>query len=543
MSASCVGLNDLPDEILMIILKKLNNIEVFYSLQGVNQRLDRIIRDSIFTSCLTFIQRSLHDFIDVLSCDTILGRFCLQILPEIHDKIARLDLESSSMKHVLSAAAYPNLYVLGLYNINEESIQCLFVDETPLSITFKNQITTLYITIDNNNNEDYMQTLLSVANICDYIFTVFTRLITFGIYESSYKNRVWLSFDDLVLPNFCSSTLVKLNVSVHNFDDCLYLLDGRFNQLHTFYVDLVFISRLDSKEIINQGHLPNLKRFSLSSDSKTEYYNRLILPLLYRMSNLEELDLYFPVDENTTFIDRNNLKKNIINCMPRLYQFRFYICSIMRICNGMNFLTTEDIHHTVMDFPKNGIVSYGDYFPEAREILYHIYSYPSLMPYYSNITNKFPGGLYEYVRIVSLCDERPFEHEFFLRIDQSFPCMEILHLTNHKSQNRKQSHGSNNDNQNLSLIEYPLLSDLHIVNAHDDYIEQFLFHTKTYLRNNIHLYIDYASLQRVTHNFTRDATRINCTKICKLSLRGREERSNSLEKYFPNAKMCPRILF
>ncbi|CAF5223859.1 unnamed protein product, partial [Rotaria magnacalcarata] len=159
------------------------------------------------------------------------------------------------------------------------------------------------------------------------------------------------------------------------------------------------------------------------------------------------------------------------------------------------------------------------------------------MPYYNNITNKFPGGLFEYVRIVSLCDERPFEHEFFLRIDQSFPFMEILHLTNHKSQNRKQSHGSNNDNQNLSLIEYPLLSDLHIVNAHDDYIEQFLFHTKTYLRNNIHLYIDYASLQRVTHNFTRDATRINCTKICKLSLRGREERSNSLEKYFPNAKM------
>jgi hypothetical protein len=56
--------------------------------------------------------------------------------------------------------------------------------------------------------------------------------------------------DDAFLPTFRSSTLLKLNIKVHCFDDFLYLLDGRFNQLHTLYVDLARIYCSD--EIKNQ---------------------------------------------------------------------------------------------------------------------------------------------------------------------------------------------------------------------------------------------------------------------------------------------------
>ncbi len=52
------------------------------------------------------------------------------------------------------------------------------------------------------------------------------------------------------------------------------------------------------------------------------------------------------------------------------------------------------------------------------------------MRYYHNITNNFPGRLYKYVRKISLSNEYPFEHEFFIRISQSFPFMESLSLTN-----------------------------------------------------------------------------------------------------------------
>lgn len=37
-------LNDLPDEILLLILKKLQNCEVLYSFHDVNQRFNRVIQ-------------------------------------------------------------------------------------------------------------------------------------------------------------------------------------------------------------------------------------------------------------------------------------------------------------------------------------------------------------------------------------------------------------------------------------------------------------------------------------------------------------------
>ena len=79
MEYSCVGLNDLPDEILIYIFQKLNNLQVLYSFQNVNQRLNKIVHDSIFTSRLTFVKWLSHNHIDLISCDQILDRFCLQI--------------------------------------------------------------------------------------------------------------------------------------------------------------------------------------------------------------------------------------------------------------------------------------------------------------------------------------------------------------------------------------------------------------------------------------------------------------------------------
>jgi len=125
MEYSSIGLNNLPDEILLHIFQNLNNIEVLYSLHGVNQRLNQMIHDRIFTSHLTFVKWSSNHFLDLFSSDVMLNRFCLQILPSIHEKLQRLDLDSSSIKHVLRVAHYPNLHSLGLYIFDEKSAECL----------------------------------------------------------------------------------------------------------------------------------------------------------------------------------------------------------------------------------------------------------------------------------------------------------------------------------------------------------------------------------------------------------------------------------
>ncbi|CAF3800435.1 unnamed protein product [Rotaria sp. Silwood1] len=272
MKHSSVELNDLPDEILIIILKKLYNVQVLYSLIGVNKQLNTILHDPIFTSHLTLMRCFSDDSIDSLP-DPILDRFCLQILHEIHYKIQWLNLESSSMKRILLATNYPNLFGLGLYDIEIETALSLFI-----------------------------------------------------------------------------------------------------------------------------------------------------------------------------------------------------------------------------------------------------------------------GVLFTCVRKISLYDERPFEHEFFLRIAQSFPILKILSLKNSKPQNNKLYRESENDNQDFSIIKYPYLTNLTLYFAHDDYIEEFLVDTKVCLPDNaVHLNIDYEQLNRVTHNFTRDITRINCAKLGSLCLNGRRL-PNYAKDYFPMYK-------
>jgi len=122
---SFIELIDLPDEILLKIFNELNNVDVLYSLMGVNTRFDKILNDLKFTNSLTLLECELDDSIYSLP-DPILARFCSQIIPQIFNKIKWLDIESTSMERVLLAANYSNLYGLGLYNLTEESIIRIF---------------------------------------------------------------------------------------------------------------------------------------------------------------------------------------------------------------------------------------------------------------------------------------------------------------------------------------------------------------------------------------------------------------------------------
>jgi hypothetical protein len=58
-----------------------------------------------------------------------------------------------------------------------------------------------------------------------------------------------------------------------------------------------------------------------------------------------------------------------------------------------------------------------------------------------------------------------------------------------------------------------------------------------YLLNNVHLRVCYHSLKKVTDDFTRDATRINCSKIIRLIVFGCTIELSKLKDYFPHAKI------
>lgn len=112
----------------------------------------------------------------------------------------------------------------------------VYLDESFLIRNFKNQISSLVIDIIKCEDPG----LIDKINI--FIFTQISNL---------FKNLQYLNFGpsslgyhvlpfSKSLPVVFSSTLLELHVVVDCYDDCLYLLDGRFNQLHTFYVTIRF---------------------------------------------------------------------------------------------------------------------------------------------------------------------------------------------------------------------------------------------------------------------------------------------------------------
>ncbi|CAF3124941.1 unnamed protein product [Rotaria sp. Silwood2] len=82
----------------------------------------------MFTNNLTLYWYESNDSIDRLT-NSILDRFCWEILPKIDHKIKWLTLDSLLIKRVVRSGNYPNLYGLSIYNIDMETVSDLFIGE------------------------------------------------------------------------------------------------------------------------------------------------------------------------------------------------------------------------------------------------------------------------------------------------------------------------------------------------------------------------------------------------------------------------------
>ncbi|CAF5105591.1 unnamed protein product, partial [Rotaria sp. Silwood1] len=122
MNQHNISLLDLPNEILLMIFKKLDNMYVLYSLLLVNnRRLDALIQENNFASILNFIlPTSLnHTHTPVIPS---VDQFCTSILGRTNHKVKTLIVGSFSMKDILYAARYPNLTEVKLFNVDSLTI-------------------------------------------------------------------------------------------------------------------------------------------------------------------------------------------------------------------------------------------------------------------------------------------------------------------------------------------------------------------------------------------------------------------------------------
>ena len=235
-----------------------------------------------------------------------------------------------------------------------------------------------------------------------------------------------------------------------------------------------------------QNQLINLKEFSMTCCNQTLAYDEVVLPTLQRMINLEKLSLYLVIDCKRRFIDGNHIKETIIRHTPQLKDFVFDIRSIMPLdLDPVNLPSDEDVRCTLTDLTQHPVISYVDCFLHEGEGHCHLYTCPYSLIEYKYVSNNFPRELFGNVRYVELFHERPFEHSFFLHLNQSFPSMTTLTVTNRGPQIGKQHRQSSNENDPVSIIKYRSLRRIHLVRVHDDYVEQFLFETKTFFSDDM----------------------------------------------------------
>jgi hypothetical protein len=116
MADSIVSILDLPDEILFTIFKKLNNFDLLYSLAGIHRKLDNVVCDIKFTQALDLTKISSKGAGDSRT-NVLLDRFCLYILPQIHNNVECLSVQACFVQRVLYASNYFNLRKITLVDL------------------------------------------------------------------------------------------------------------------------------------------------------------------------------------------------------------------------------------------------------------------------------------------------------------------------------------------------------------------------------------------------------------------------------------------
>jgi hypothetical protein len=106
---SVIGIMDLPDEMIIKIWNNLSNIDVLYSFVGVNKRFNKLVRDLVYTRSIQLTEKKSKTNKYCSLPDSTIDRYCLDILPQIHQCIECLVLEPFSMERILLASDYPRL--------------------------------------------------------------------------------------------------------------------------------------------------------------------------------------------------------------------------------------------------------------------------------------------------------------------------------------------------------------------------------------------------------------------------------------------------
>jgi hypothetical protein len=230
------GIVDLSDEMLLIILNKLEYIDVLYSLRGVNKKFDKLTRDPSLSRSLNFAIVSSNE-----ENNLIFDQFDVNILPEIEHNIECVTLEPSLIERFLYIGDYSRLHKITLVNVQLEIASriltsmllfkkivffkflcCLCLEESLFIKKFQGNISHLSLTISDDIMSVDKWNL--VTNIFGRIFVLFPSVthLEFDL-DDTCALSPGPTYHFPSSPACYSSSIIYLRVEVYSFD-------GRLNQ-------------------------------------------------------------------------------------------------------------------------------------------------------------------------------------------------------------------------------------------------------------------------------------------------------------------------
>ena len=122
-SRNILNLLDLPNEILLMIIKYLNMVDVIYSLVDVTERLNQLVLNPFYTRILdmTCVKMELLPERVYSTDDHVRERICQNVLSRINHQVDELIINQPSIKRVLHTIDFPQLHSLLLIDLNETS--------------------------------------------------------------------------------------------------------------------------------------------------------------------------------------------------------------------------------------------------------------------------------------------------------------------------------------------------------------------------------------------------------------------------------------
>jgi hypothetical protein len=113
---------DLPDEMLLIILSKMDMIDVLYSLVDVNKRFNQLVFDPVYIHHLDLtVKTSLDHNLPV--DNQFFNQIRTKVLPRICSKVNKMTIIPPSMEFIFNTTIdYPQLHSLLLADFEHKTL-------------------------------------------------------------------------------------------------------------------------------------------------------------------------------------------------------------------------------------------------------------------------------------------------------------------------------------------------------------------------------------------------------------------------------------